>query len=208
MSRKLIDSRISAWIICGSRCNSLARLRGLLPSGSYLARVPTAMPSMDARDVTGDWTRTNLKFYRRHYLPRDSIFILAGDVTLAQGKEFAAQLFGAWKNEEPPPNETDRSAVADWKPQERRRRYARSRPGRGHGGKAGDQAQLARILLRAGGKCRVGQWLCLAPQSRDPDQTRAQLRRWQLARSAAPDPVLSAPLFKPKTNRRPRSRAW
>jgi zinc protease len=59
-----------------------------------------------------------VKFYRRHYLPRESTFVLAGDVTLEQGRDFAEKLFGAWKNEEPAPDDTGRSPTADWKPQD------------------------------------------------------------------------------------------
>jgi zinc protease len=57
------------------------------------------------------------KFYKSHYAPQNAAFILAGNVTLEQGRDFAEEFFGAWKNEGLQPNETQRFAVTDWKPQ-------------------------------------------------------------------------------------------
>ena len=59
-----------------------------------------------------------VKFYRSHYLPRDASFVLAGDVTLEQGRNFAEKLFGAWKNEGTAPNDAGPSMSGDWKPKE------------------------------------------------------------------------------------------
>jgi zinc protease len=57
-----------------------------------------------------------VEFYQRHYLPREATFVLAGDVTLAQGRDFAEKLFGGWKNHGPLPNDTKSSEAVDWKP--------------------------------------------------------------------------------------------
>ena len=59
-----------------------------------------------------------VEFYRRHYLPQEAVFVLAGDVTLEQGRDFAQKLFGAWKNGEPGPDDTGHAAKADWKPRD------------------------------------------------------------------------------------------
>jgi zinc protease len=57
------------------------------------------------------------KFYRSHYAPQNAAFILAGDVTLERGRDFAEKFFGAWKNEGLVPNETKRFEQIDWKPE-------------------------------------------------------------------------------------------
>jgi len=59
-----------------------------------------------------------VKFYRRHYLPQEAVFVLAGDVTLEQGRDFAEKLFGSWKNEEAESDDTGDSAKANWKPRD------------------------------------------------------------------------------------------
>lgn len=59
-----------------------------------------------------------VEFYRRHYCPREATLILAGDLTLAEGKKFAVNLFGSWKNEEPSPNDAKSVLAPDWKPQD------------------------------------------------------------------------------------------
>ena len=56
------------------------------------------------------------QLYQKYYQPRNAAFILAGDITLAQGKAFAEKYFGDWKNTGTAPNETVRSGAADWKP--------------------------------------------------------------------------------------------
>ena len=56
------------------------------------------------------------QLYQKYYQPRNAAFILAGDVTLEQGKAFAEKFFGDWKNPEAVPNEKIRSGAADWKP--------------------------------------------------------------------------------------------
>jgi zinc protease len=57
-----------------------------------------------------------VKFYRDHYHPQKATLILAGDITLAHGRDFAEKLFGRWQNEEP--NEKEPSKATDWKPKD------------------------------------------------------------------------------------------
>ncbi len=57
-----------------------------------------------------------VRFYQKFYTPRNAAFILAGDVTLAQGKAFAEKCFGDWKNNETAPNDERRPTEANWKP--------------------------------------------------------------------------------------------
>ncbi len=56
------------------------------------------------------------QLYQKYYQPRNAAFILAGDITLEQGKAFAQKFFGDWKNGEAAPNEQVQSGAADWKP--------------------------------------------------------------------------------------------
>ncbi|MBA2433943.1 MAG: insulinase family protein [Verrucomicrobiota bacterium] len=56
------------------------------------------------------------QLYQKYYQPRNAAFILAGDITLEQGKAFAQKFFGDWKNGEVAPNEQVKSGAADWKP--------------------------------------------------------------------------------------------
>ncbi|HEY3662866.1 MAG TPA: pitrilysin family protein, partial [Chthoniobacterales bacterium] len=56
------------------------------------------------------------QLYQKYYQPRNAAFVLAGDITLEQGKAFAEKFFGDWKNSEASPNESIRSGAADWKP--------------------------------------------------------------------------------------------
>ena len=56
-----------------------------------------------------------VKFYKRHYAPQNAVFVLVGNVTLDEGKDFAEKFFGAWKNQEFAPNETTASTTEEWK---------------------------------------------------------------------------------------------
>jgi zinc protease len=58
-----------------------------------------------------------VRFYQEHYIPRNAALILAGDITLEEGKTLAEKYFGAWKEAAISPNEPGPSGVADWKPQ-------------------------------------------------------------------------------------------
>jgi zinc protease len=56
------------------------------------------------------------QLYQKYYQPRNAAFILAGDVTLAQGKAFAVKYFGDWQNGASSPNEMIHSGAAEWEP--------------------------------------------------------------------------------------------
>jgi zinc protease len=59
------------------------------------------------------------QLYQKYYQPRNAAFILAGDITLEQGKAFAEKFFGDWKNGDTGPNESAvRSGASDWKPRQ------------------------------------------------------------------------------------------
>ena len=58
-----------------------------------------------------------VQFYRKFYAPRNAAFILAGAVTLAEGKAFAETFFGDWKNNEAVPDEEIRPSETDWEPE-------------------------------------------------------------------------------------------
>ncbi len=51
-----------------------------------------------------------VRFYQKFYSPRNAALVLAGDVTLAQGKAFAEKFFGDWKEDETTPNDEKRPA--------------------------------------------------------------------------------------------------
>ncbi len=54
--------------------------------------------------------------YQNYYQPRNAAFVLAGDITLEQGKAMAEKYFGDWKNGPAAPNDTVRSGASNWKP--------------------------------------------------------------------------------------------
>ncbi len=58
-----------------------------------------------------------VQIYQKYYQPRNAAFVLAGDVTLEQGKAFAEKYFGDWKNATASPDEALHSGAADWKPE-------------------------------------------------------------------------------------------
>ena len=57
-----------------------------------------------------------VRFYEEFYQPKNATLILAGDVTLEQGKAFAQKFFGDWKSSQAAPKEKVRSGAEDWKP--------------------------------------------------------------------------------------------
>jgi len=56
-----------------------------------------------------------VQFYRKFYAPRNAALVLAGHVTLEEGKAFAEKFFGDWKNSEAAPNEKRPPGDKDWK---------------------------------------------------------------------------------------------
>ncbi len=57
-----------------------------------------------------------VQFYGKYYAPENAAFLLAGDITLAQGKAYAEKFFGDWKAAKSSPNEERTSGAAAWKP--------------------------------------------------------------------------------------------
>jgi zinc protease len=57
-----------------------------------------------------------IKLYQTYYVPENAALILAGNITLEQGKKFAEQFFGEWKGSMPPGREQASAAPSDWKP--------------------------------------------------------------------------------------------
>jgi zinc protease len=55
-----------------------------------------------------------VKLYNTYYVPENAALILAGNLTLEEGKKYAEQFFGEWKGAPPPPAEA--STAAEWKP--------------------------------------------------------------------------------------------
>ncbi len=58
-----------------------------------------------------------VQLYRTNYRPQDAVFILAGDITLAQAKEYAEKLFEAWKGGESPNEKEEPPTAPTWKPE-------------------------------------------------------------------------------------------
>lgn len=58
-----------------------------------------------------------VKIYKTYYTPQNATLVLAGNLTLEQGKKYAQQFFGDWKAEPSAGNEPVRSAPTDWKPE-------------------------------------------------------------------------------------------
>jgi zinc protease len=57
-----------------------------------------------------------VKLYQTYYVPENAALILAGNLTLEQGKKYAEQFFGGWKVAKPPGTDAPSSAPAEWKP--------------------------------------------------------------------------------------------
>lgn len=55
-----------------------------------------------------------VKLYQTYYLPENAALILAGNITLEQGRKYAEQFFGGWKGGPPP--KQDASSTVEWKP--------------------------------------------------------------------------------------------
>ena len=57
-----------------------------------------------------------VKLYKTYYVPENAALILAGNLTLEQGRKYAEQFFGEWKGAMPAPSDTPSSAAEQWKP--------------------------------------------------------------------------------------------
>lgn len=56
-----------------------------------------------------------VQLYQTYYVPENAALILAGNLTLEQGRKYAEQFFGGWKGAKPPGKEAPPSAPAEWK---------------------------------------------------------------------------------------------
>src|SRR5256714_14261628 len=57
-----------------------------------------------------------VKLYQTYYVPENAALILAGNLTLEQGRKYAEQFFGEWKGAMPAPAEKASANTAEWKP--------------------------------------------------------------------------------------------
>ena len=57
-----------------------------------------------------------VKLYQTYYVPENAALILAGNLTLEQGRKYAEQFFGEWKGTMPPPREPASASGPEWKP--------------------------------------------------------------------------------------------
>lgn len=111
---RLKNQRLDGLRVALQQPGSLARFvttRAVYGSGAYGHAAGGTLETVQAigRDQI-------VRFYEEFYQPKNAAFILAGDVTLEQGKAFAQKYLGAWKNGEAAPKEKVRSGAADWKP--------------------------------------------------------------------------------------------
>ncbi|HEX4666017.1 MAG TPA: pitrilysin family protein [Chthoniobacterales bacterium] len=113
---RLKSQRIDGLRVAMQQPGSLARYvtsRVVYGSGAYGHAAGGTLETVQAigRDqITG--------LYKKYYQPRNAAFVLAGDITLEEGKAFAEKLFGDWKNDATVPEEPIHSGAADWKPQQ------------------------------------------------------------------------------------------
>lgn len=81
-------------------------------SGEYGHAVSGTMESVEAIQ------REDLvKLYQANYKPENATLILAGDLTLEQGKKYAQQFFGEWKAASSAEKEPARPQTEGWKPE-------------------------------------------------------------------------------------------
>ncbi len=111
---RLKNQRLDGLRVALQQPGSLARFvteRVIFGAGDYGHAVGGTLESVQAiqRDDI-------VQLYRANYRPQDAVFILAGDITLAQGKDYAEKLFGAWKGADSP-NEKKTPSPVSWKPE-------------------------------------------------------------------------------------------
>jgi zinc protease len=112
---RLKSQRLDGLRVALQQPGSLARfvtLRAVYGAGAYGHAASGTLDSVQA--ISRDQI---VRLYQQYYQPRNAAFILAGDITLEQGKAFAEQFFGDWKSDQAPPNESIRSGASDWKPE-------------------------------------------------------------------------------------------
>jgi zinc protease len=112
---RLKSQRLDGLRVAMQQPGSLARfvtVRAVYGAGAYGHAASGTLDSVQAM------TQADImQLYRKHYRPQNAAFVLAGNLTLEQGKALAEKYFGDWKNPENAPNESTSSGTADWKPQ-------------------------------------------------------------------------------------------
>jgi zinc protease len=112
---RLKSQRLDGLRVAMQQPGSLARfvtVRAVYGAGAYGHAASGTLESVQAM------TRADIvQLYQKYYRPEDAAFVLAGDLTLEQGKAFAEKYFGDWKNPETAANGPASSGSADWKPQ-------------------------------------------------------------------------------------------
>lgn len=58
-----------------------------------------------------------VQIYKTYYTPQNATLVLAGNLTLEQGKNYAQKFFGDWKAEPSASKEPARPTASDWKPE-------------------------------------------------------------------------------------------
>lgn len=111
---RLKSQRLDGLRVALQQPGSLARFvsaRVVYGAGAYghaAGGTPETVQAISRQEIT--------QLYQKYYQPRNAAFVLAGDLTLEEGKAFAEKYFGDWKNEAAQPNETVRSGASDWEP--------------------------------------------------------------------------------------------
>ncbi len=111
---RLKNQRLDGLRVALQQPGSLARFvtdRVLFGAGEYGHAIGGTLESVQAIE-----RKDIVQLYEANYRPQDAAFILAGDITLAQAKKYAEDLFGAWKNPESPPNEKAAADATTWEP--------------------------------------------------------------------------------------------
>ena len=111
---RLKNQRLDGLRVALQQPGSLARFvteRVIFGSGEYGHAAGGTMETVQAiqRDDI-------VHLYQRSYQPQDAVFILVGDITLAQAKAEAQKLFGDWKAA-PSPNDKESKGENSWKPE-------------------------------------------------------------------------------------------
>jgi zinc protease len=57
-----------------------------------------------------------VKLYQAYYVPENAALVLAGNLTLEEGRKYAEKFFGEWKGTMPAPTEKSSADTTDWKP--------------------------------------------------------------------------------------------
>jgi zinc protease len=112
---RLKNQRLDYLRVVLQQPGSLARFvteRVVFGSGAYgheAGGTLESLPKIKREDIVA--------LYKKYYTPGDAALVLAGDITLAQAKGFAQELFGNWKDGGEAPDEKINSGAAGWTPE-------------------------------------------------------------------------------------------